>query len=81
MGGMSGETMAGETYDIEVTRGVTFRAYDIPAFEFVEVSVEDGVITFGLSGLPDELTQWQARALAAMLMEAADELERPGVEE
>jgi hypothetical protein len=68
------------TPNIDIARGVTFRAYEVAGMDRAEVMVEDGVITLS-EALPDELNQWQARALAAMLMEAADELERPGVEE
>ncbi len=70
-----GSTIHGEDYEIEVTRGVTFRCYDIPGFERVEVTVEEGGITHS-QFLPDEMDQRQARAFAAMLMDAADEVER-----
>lgn len=69
-----GSTITGEEYAIEVSRGVVFRCYDTPGFERVEVCVEEGVITHS-QFLPDEMDQWQARAFAAMLMDAADELE------
>ncbi len=74
MTGHYGTTVHGADYDIEVTRGVTFRCYAIPGLERVEVSVEDGVITYS-QFLPDEMNQWQARAFAAMLSDAADALE------
>lgn len=74
MTGMAGSTTAGEDYDIEVTRGVTFRAYGIAGMESCEAAVEEGVIT--LRNLPDEMGVWQARAWAALLLDAADELER-----
>lgn len=70
---MYGTNTNGGEYEIEVTRGVTFRAYGVADSDRLEVSVEDGVIAVRL---PDELCQWEARALAALLMEAADELER-----
>lgn len=70
---MMGSDTKGNDYDIAVTRGVTFRAYDTADSDRLEVSVEDGVITVRL---PDEICEWEARALAALLMDAADELER-----
>ncbi len=69
-----GATMQGEDYEIEVTRLVVFRCYGISGMDRVEVSVGEGVITHS-QFLPDEMNQWQARAFAAMLSEAADELE------
>jgi hypothetical protein len=69
-----GSTISGEDYEIVVSHGQTFRCYDIPGFERVEVCVEDGVITHS-QWIPDEMDEWQARAFAAMLMEAADTLE------
>lgn len=78
VGGVSthhGSTVGGEDYEIVVSCGVVFRSYDTPGFEKVEVCVEDGVITHS-QWIPDEMNQHQARALAAMLMDAADELER-----
>lgn len=74
MSGMSGSTTTGEDYDIRVIRGVTFRDYDTCGMERCEAAVEEGVIT--LRNVPDELTVWQARSWAALLMDAADELER-----
>lgn len=59
---------------IEVTRGVTFRCYDVAGCEKIEVAVEDGVIVMR-QDLPDELDAWQARALSVMLEVAAIELE------
>jgi hypothetical protein len=72
---MLGTDMSGKNYEIEVTRGVTFRCYDIAGYDRLEVAVEEGVITIRQE-LPHEMTQWQARALAAMLLDAADELEK-----
>lgn len=58
-----------EEWEVVVTQGMTFRAYDVFS---AEVAVEDGVITF--TRVPEELDATQARALAAMLKEAADVL-------
>lgn len=69
-----GSTVYGEDYEIDITRGTTFNCYDIAGMARLEVVVEDGVIT--VTPLPDEMNEWQARAIAALLMEAADELER-----
>jgi hypothetical protein len=69
----SGEDTRGNAWRVKITRGVTFRAYNISGFEKFEATVEDGVITHQL---PDELDEHQARAFAAILMDAADELER-----
>lgn len=74
-----GTTVQGDDYEIEVTRGAVFRCYDTPGMDRVEVCVEDGVITHS-QFLPDEMNQWQARAFAAMLTDAADELESGGCE-
>lgn len=72
---MSGERIDGTTYDIEVSRGVTFRNYQQPGFALIEVSVEDGVICH--NEMPDEIkSPDEARAWAVLLMAAADELER-----
>lgn len=72
---MSGERIDGSQYDIEVVRGVTFRSYQQPDYTMIEVSVEDGVICH--NEIPDEIkTADEARAWAALLMAAADELER-----
>lgn len=73
MSGMSGTTTTGADYDVQVTRGVTFRDYRTAGMERCEVAVEEGVIT--LRNAPDELTVWQARSWAALLLDAADELE------
>lgn len=70
-----GETIHGQDYEIVVSHGRTFRCYDAPGLERFEVCVEDGVITHS-QYLPDEMNQWQARAVAAMMMDAADALER-----
>ena len=74
MGGHCGTDVSGRDYEIEITRGVTFRAYGEAGMETSEVSVEEGVITMS-ERVPDEMNQWQARALAAMLIDAADELD------
>ncbi len=71
---MLGTDISGINYEIEVTRGVTFRCYDVIGFDAMEVAAEDGVIS--MRKPPDEMNQWQARALAAMLLDAADELEK-----
>ncbi len=71
---MLGTDMDGNDYEIEVTRGVTFRCYDVFGCDVMEVAVEDGVIS--MRPPPDEMTAWQARALAAMFLDAADELEK-----
>lgn len=68
-----GESPNGEKWEVEVTRGVSFRAYEVRWSDKLEVTVEEGVITHRL---PDELDAQDARAFAALLMEAADELER-----
>lgn len=72
---MLGTDMNGKDYEIEVTRGVTFRCYATEGCAELEVAVEDGVITMRRC-LPFEMNEWQARALGAMLMDAADELEK-----
>lgn len=69
-----GTTTTGEEYTIDVCRGVTFRDYGTAGMDQCEAAVEDGVIT--LRNVPDELTVWQARSWAALLNDAADELER-----
>lgn len=75
MSDMSGERIDGSAYDIEVLRGVTFRNYQQPGYVMIEVSVEDGVICH--NEMPDEITTPdEARAWAALLLAAADELER-----
>lgn len=76
MSAMSGETMDGRGYRVNVIRGVTFRDYDTAGMESCEASVEEGVIT--LRNIQDELTVWQARSWAALLLAAADELEGQG---
>lgn len=72
----SGETLHGERWEVNVTRGVTFRVYGVAGVaERFEVTVEDGVITHNV---PDELSAHEARAFAAMLMEAAYQMEKQG---
>jgi hypothetical protein len=71
---MLGTDMHGMNYEMKVTRGVTFRCYGDAGCDELEVAVEDGVIT--MRSPPDEMNEWQARALAAMLLDAADELEK-----
>lgn len=81
--GFHGTDMHGNDYEIVISYGRTFRAYDCLGFERLEVCVEDGVITMS-QFIPDEMNQWQARTLAAMLMaasyalEASDPLDRRG---
>ena len=58
-------------------RGVVFRDYDAAGLDQFEVCVADGVVTM-CDRLPDELTAYQSRAVAALLTAAADELERNG---
>lgn len=70
-----GTTIHGQEYELEVSHGQVFRCHGTPGFERVEVCVEDGVITHS-QFLPDEMDQWQARAFAAMLKEAADVKEK-----
>lgn len=75
---MSGERIGGGQYDIEVTRGVTFRVYSLPISlgRKYEVHVEDGVISVDPGIAEPEMTEPdQARAWAALLLAAADELE------
>lgn len=74
-----GTTIHGQEYEFEVSHGQVFRCYDVPGFDRVEVCVEEGVITHS-QFLPDEMDQWQARAFAAMLMDAADALEKADME-
>lgn len=60
---------------MNVTRGVVFSCYDVPGCQSVSATVEDGVI---VAQVPDEMDDLYARALAACLEAAADELERQG---
>lgn len=57
-----------------ITRGVTFRCYDVCGLEKTEVALEDGVITHRL--LDEIKTHWQAEAIAEMFRRAANEMPR-----
>ena len=56
-----------------IWRGIVFRDYDSAGLDRTEVCAADGVVT--TCNLPDEMTPYQARIVAAMLVAAADELE------
>lgn len=60
-----------------IWRGVVFRDYDAAGLDRFEVCVADGVITANPDTLPDELTAYQARIVANMLVAASNELEPP----
>ena len=60
-----------------IWRGVVFRDYDAAGLERFEVCVADGVVTPNWHGLPDDMTAYQARMVANMLVAAANELEPP----
>ena len=57
----------------DIARTIVFKDYESAGMERVEVIVAEGVIV--PSGLPDELSAWQARCVAHMLLKAAVELE------
>lgn len=75
-----GTDTSGADYMVDVTREVVFKDYGIPGLWTPEVVVTetlDGKATIVFGGdLPDELNSHQARSLAALLQEAADEAER-----
>lgn len=57
---------------MNITRGVSFRCYDVCGLEKTEVCVEDGVI---VHRVPEEIkTKAQAFAIAQMFHRAACEL-------
>ncbi len=56
----------------DIARNVVFKDYESAGLERAEVVVSYGVITHAI---PDELTAWQARCVAHMLLKAAVELE------
>ena len=60
-----------------IWRGEVIRDYDAAGLEKFEVCVADGVITASMGQLPDDLTAYQARVVAEMLMVAANALEPP----
>jgi hypothetical protein len=60
-----------------IWRGAVFRDYDAAGLDRFEVCMADGVITTNWDTLPDELTAYQARLVANMLVAAANELEPP----
>lgn len=76
MAGMLGDRQDGSGYRIDVVRGVTFTDYEytLDGGGLACVRVEEGVIT--VPDMPDELSADEARSWAALLLEAADELER-----
>jgi len=60
-----------------IWRGVVYRDYDATGLDRFEVCVADGCITANMDMLPPDLTAYQARLVANMLMAAANELEPP----
>lgn len=61
----------------EITRCVVFRDYSTAGLDRFEVCASEGVISMS-QNLPDELSAWQARCVAHMLLKAAVELEGQG---
>lgn len=57
-----------------VWRGVVFRDYYTPGMDGFEVCVADGVITAN-DRLPEELDEFQAKAVGLIYLAAARELE------
>lgn len=60
-----------------IWRGSVFRDYDAAGLDRFEVCVADGVITCNFDTLPDEMTAYQARLVANMLVAATGALEPP----
>jgi hypothetical protein len=61
----------------DITRCVVFRDYNTAGLDRFEVCASEGVISMS-QNLPDELSAWQARCVAHMLLRAAAELEGQG---
>ncbi|WP_202844762.1 hypothetical protein [Luteimonas saliphila] len=57
-----------------IIRGVVFRERDSVGLDRFEVCVSEDVITMNADQLPDDMTEWQARCVAEMLLAAAVEL-------
>lgn len=57
--------------------GKVFRDYDAAGLDRFEVCVADGVITCNFDTLPDDMTAYQARLVANMLVAAGNELDPP----
>lgn len=76
MAGILGDRPDGSGYRIDVVRGVTFTDYEyaLDGGKSASVRVEQGVIT--APDIPPEIGADEARSWAALLLEAADELER-----
>lgn len=64
---------------MSIWRGIVFRDYDAAGLDRFEVCAADGVIVVDGDWLPTEMTPYQARVVASMLMAAANELEPPEV--
>lgn len=62
---------------VTVWRGVVFRDYDASSMDHFEVCVADGCVTPNFDTLPPDLTAYQARIVANMLVAAANEIDPP----
>lgn len=69
-----GTSATGVEYEYEVARATVFRQYESFSLR-TEVSVEDGHISC-FPEIPDMLNAKDARLLACLLHEAADELDK-----
>ena len=61
----------------DITRCVVFRDYNTAGLDGFEVCASEGVILMN-DNLPYEMSAWQARCVAHMLLKAAVELEGRG---